>query len=302
MRILALTTSYNRRESTLRSLHSLLLQNLPDGFCLDVCLVNDASTDGTGDAVRTRFPAVKVLDSPGNLYWAGGMRFGWEQYGASQDPDFVLAFNDDIELFPDALEVCLASARELEERGTSAYAIAGAFVHPDSNQVAYGGVRRSSWWHPLRYRPLTPRGELQECDTLNMNFALISRTAIERIGFLSTDFTHGKADFDFGLRLRAQGGSVVLTPSYVGRCSTNDLVGTSLPLDLPFAERWRRLTGLKEQPPRERAIYYRRHGGPFWFVFWLLPYIRVGLESLMRVVRLFRDWLRRLARSIVFNA
>ncbi len=43
---------------------------------------------------------------------------------------------------------------------------------------------------------------------------------------------------------------------------------------MPIRERLRVLFGPKGVPPRGRARYLRRHGGPAWFVFWLAPYVR----------------------------
>lgn len=284
MRVLALATCHNRRTLTLRALECLHRQSLPGGTTLQVCLVDDGSTDGTGEAVRLRFPSVVLLHASGNLFWAGGMRYGWAQYVRAQDPDYLLVFNDDIDLRDDALNRLLSVATSLEMEGCTAFAVAGAFCDPESGHVAYGGVVRSSWWHPLRFAKVRPNDTIQECHTLNMNFSLLSRGALRSVGFLAGDFVHSKADYDFGLRLRAAGGRVVLAPGYMGNCRRNEMEGTSVEGNLEIAERWRRLTSVKEQPPRERAIYYRRHAGILWPVFWVLPYARVALESVVQFI------------------
>ena len=271
MNIIALTTCHNRRDITLRAVDSLLSQSLPKEYSLDICLVDDGSTDGTSDAVKSNFP--------GDLFWAGGMRFGWEKYVKNQDFDYLLVFNDDIELFTDAIEKLLVAATEVYDSGTESFAITGAFIEPDSKETAYGGVVRSSKWHPLRFRKIRPQNFIQDCDTLNMNLALISRQALERIGFLSQDFIHAGADYDFGLRLRDNGGRVVLAAGYMGECSTNSLKGTSLEEGITFKERWHRLTSIKEQSPRQRALYYRKHAGFFWPLLWALPYLRICISG-----------------------
>ena len=279
MRIVALTTCHNRRFLTLRALQAVQCQALLPGHSLQVCLVDDASSDGTGDAVRATFPSVVVLDGSGSLYWAGGMRFGWRNYVVDQDPDYLLVFNDDVELSKSAVSVLLTAAVNLESEGCVAYAVSGGFVDPETGKVAYGGAMRNCWWHPLRFAAITPTDKIQECDTLNMNLALISRAALRLVGFLASDFTHAMADYDFGLRLRAAGGRVALAPGYAGECSTNSLIGRSEQAGLSHRERWRRLTGVKEQPPAERAALYRRHGGWLWPLYFALPYLRVWLES-----------------------
>ena len=60
--IAVLMTCYNRRETTLECLESLFKAQVPKETTLSIYLVDDGSTDGTGDSVRERYPAVKVLN------------------------------------------------------------------------------------------------------------------------------------------------------------------------------------------------------------------------------------------------
>lgn len=285
MNIVALGACHNRRELTMRALRALSRQQLPDGCSLEICLVDDGSSDGTREAVRAEFPSVTLLEGPGDLFWAGGMRFGWEQYVSARDPDRLLVFNDDIELYPTAIATLQSTADVLDSQGSEAYAIAGALKEPDAGGTTYGGVRRDRWWYPLSFTAIAPSGEIQDCETLNMNCALISRGALARVGFLSPDFTHRKADFDFGLRLRRAGGRVVVAPEYVGECRRNPVEGTSEERDISLAERWRRVTSVKEHAFRERAVYCRRHAGRLWPLIWLAPYLRALVQGALRALR-----------------
>lgn len=75
MRIAALLTCFNRKEKTLQCLKSLF-QVLPG--CI-VFLVDDASTDGTSDAVKQLFPEVHIIRGDGNLFWSRGMFTAWKE-------------------------------------------------------------------------------------------------------------------------------------------------------------------------------------------------------------------------------
>lgn len=282
MKIIALTTCHNRRELTLRALDSLHRQSLPFDCNLLVCLVDDGSVDGTGDTVRAMFPDVAVLEGSGNLFWAGGMRFGWEKFAKHQDFDYLLVFNDDIMLYPDSIKNLLSAAMTVETSGCFAYAVAGAFKDPVTWKTTYGGLVHNGFCNPLIFEWIPPKEVIQDCDTLNMNFSLISSGALRRIGFLSKEFIHSKADFDFGLRLKAGGGRVVLAPGYVGETSRNSINGTSREPNIRFIERWRRLTGAKETSPWEWAVYTRRHAGFRWPYFWLNPYMRVCIKGMLQ--------------------
>jgi GT2 family glycosyltransferase len=274
MKLVALTTSHNRRDLTLRALRSLYEQKLPTNCDVEVCLVDDGSNDGTVSAIRANYPNVKILEGNGHLFWAGGMRLGWDSWVAHRDPDALLVFNDDANLYPTAIEDLLAASRLLREAGRDAHAIAGALVDPRSKQTSYGGQVRASAWHSLLFRVLEPTGQIENCDTLNMNCVLISREALSRVGFLDNAFAHHRADFDFGLRLKAAGGDVVLAPSYVGEDSRNPPV-----FGMSIMERWRKLISPKGEPFRERLTFCRRHGGWFWFLFWISPYLTVWFKK-----------------------
>ena len=278
MRIIALTTCHNRKNLTLRSLASIYSQQLPAGCTLDACVVDDGSTDGTDEAVKAHFPGATVLKGDGGLFWAGGMRFGWRHYVKKQQFDYLLAYNDDILLYPGALTCFLEIARGLKQNGEELFAVSGALKNPENGRTSYGGLVRSSRWDPLRFKMIEPAGEPRLCDAINMNAVLISAAALESVGFLSDKFVHNGADFEFGIRLKASGGRLLLTPGYIGECDYNAFSCSKEP-GISFKERWKRLTGIKEQPPLQRAAYYKRHGNCLWFILWTTPYFRALFES-----------------------
>ncbi|MBU2135728.1 MAG: glycosyltransferase [Alphaproteobacteria bacterium] len=69
VRIAVVMACYNRRDTTLRCLRSLFAQLEPT-VSLDVYLLDDASSDGTGAAVRAEFPNAECrgFDSPQPLH------------------------------------------------------------------------------------------------------------------------------------------------------------------------------------------------------------------------------------------
>ena len=84
---------------TLRCLRSVLATELPGG-CLDVVLVDNASSDGVAEAVGATLPQVTVVRSERNLGFAGGCNLGVSRLGTV---NYVALLNNDATVPPDWL-------------------------------------------------------------------------------------------------------------------------------------------------------------------------------------------------------
>ena len=83
---------YNRRTLTLQCLdHLQWCASLADWR---VVLVDDGSTDGTADEVRTRFPHVDIVQGSGDLFWTGAIRLGMQR-SLALGTDVIVWLNDD---------------------------------------------------------------------------------------------------------------------------------------------------------------------------------------------------------------
>jgi GT2 family glycosyltransferase len=269
--IVALTTCHNRRAITMASLADLHGQELPANVSLSITIVDDGSTDGTADAVRAAYPGVRIVRGDGSLYWAGGMRHGWEQCVKHQKLDALLVFNDDVRLKTNAVRELLETDRYAQALHGPLVVVSGAFTNLNGSEITYGGYRQTSRLHRLRFSMVAPKGTPCQIDTLNMNCALISAKALHEVGFLADYFRHAGADNEFGLRLRKAGGTVWLTPSAIGTCDRNPAEYDRL----SAREQYRYIMGVKGDPPYIRARIFRDHDGLLWPAFWAAPYLRI---------------------------
>jgi len=270
--IVTLTTCFNRVDSTIRALKTLHQQRLPDSAFFSHYLVDDGSTDGTSEIITSLFPSVNIIHSPGNLYWAGGMRFGWSTAIQSLDYDFLFVYNDDVVFFENALAVLIDTFYNVSTNASPAV-IAGSFLDSSRSYLTYGGVRQSSFWHPLRFSRVDP--DLTAplyVDTINMNGCLISHSIIDKMGFLASYFVHSGADFEYGLRLRANGCYSMIAPGFIGICDTNSAPNIN---QLCYRDRLQFLLGPKGQPMHQRYQFYSKYAGLFWPILFLLPYLRL---------------------------
>jgi GT2 family glycosyltransferase len=278
-RIAALLTCHNRREKTLACLAALYVaRDRNPGLGLRVYLTDDASTDGTADAVRAFDPEIQVIHGLGDLYWNRGMVAAWRAaLDSGERYDAFLLLNDDTLIDPEALEVLLRTAETVD---TTAIVV-GAVRDPQSGELAYGGVRRTSRWHPGRTVRLPVSTEPQDADTFNANCVLVPAGCVERIGTLDPVFRHAMGDFDYGLRAREAGMRVVVAPHTVGACARNEMTGSWRDRNLSMRERLRLLNSPKGLRYREWQEYLRRHGAPLPWLLAAAPLVSVigGLDE-----------------------
>ena len=285
-RVAAVMAAYNRRDLTLACLRSLQAQRVP-GVALDAYVLDDASTDGTGEAIAREFPAVTVLRGDGQLYWNGGMRTA---FGAAieRDYDHYLWMNDDTELDEGALALLLDTERRLRAQGERAVIVVGSTRDPNTGEVTYGGLARPSRWRRLHWELVEPAGDQpRACETLNGNTVLISREVVRRVGNIDPAFVQQMGDHDYGLRARAAGCSVWIAPGTLGTCAPN--FGRP-PGKETFLQEWRRLWSTKELLPGPWAVFSRRWAGRLWPVYWLSPYVRTGFRLLRTRIRIRRTF------------
>lgn len=215
--IAVLITCFNRKEKTLRCLKSVFEQDVHLPLRLTVFLVDDGSSDGTSDAVKSLFPSVILLSGDGNLFWAGGMRKAWKEALKLAKFDFFWLVNDDTVLYPTALkELLLADERALNERGVSGL-YSGSTVDPKSGKHSYGGEKLIK---PTNYAATAafPDGTYQTCEFMNANILLVPATVVDKIGIFSEVYIQSIADYDYSMRAFRAGLPTWILPDYAGTC------------------------------------------------------------------------------------
>lgn len=272
-RIAVLMTCYNRKEITLACLASLFSQEVPGNVKLAVYLVDDASSDGTADAVKRQFPAVNIICGNGALYWCGGMRLAWQQVLGKRYSRY-LWLNDDTSLVPEAISVMLRV--DVEGRRI----VVGSCRDPLTGAHTYGGRVRRSDHIRLPSEPILPADVPVPCDTMNGNIVLVPQSVVEKIGILSSVYSHLRGDVDYGLRAQSAGIPILVAPGYMGKCTRHQRITPWADPDVPVLERLRKMCEPKGIPPREWYVYVRRHTGRQWPLYFIKPFIRVMVPAL----------------------
>ena len=252
MKIAVLLTVFNRREVTLRGLKSLYkaIDYLGEGYQFDIYMTDDGCTDGTGVAVLLEFPEVRIIQGDGNLYWSGGMRKAWQTaMDSGIHYDYFLWFNDDAELYDNALVLLFEPMNNLGKR----FFVSGAFKDYEG-KPSYGG-------RDINKKLLKPNGDYQSIMFMNGNLTIIPQEAVSEIGLLDETFLHIGGDWDYGLRALKKGYEVVLSRDYVGVTNRHD--GTEFKGN--FTQRIKNLYSIKHHPNMV-FIFNNRHFGVIYAI------------------------------------
>jgi GT2 family glycosyltransferase len=213
-----LVTCHNRQIKTLQCLRSLHSAILPDTIKFTVFLVDDGCTDSTVVSINDIYPDVFIIKGNGSLYWAGGMRLAWRTALSKKKFNSFLLLNDDVVLKDDFFLLLL----ECHDFAIKKYGVGGVYTAATfdfkKNKTSYGGQKiiKNSW--RVLSQTVEPNGQPQLVDMVNANILWVESNVVDKISILSDIFTHGIADYDYGLRANKAKLPVLLTSNYGGYC------------------------------------------------------------------------------------
>ena len=249
--IAVLLTCHNRKDKTLQCLTALYAQTgIAEAYTIEVFLVDDASTDGTGEAIKKQFPEVNIILGNGDLYWNRGMLLAWETAANIKEYDYYLWLNDDTILFEFALGILI----EKGELTFSKQILVGATISEISKNITYTGFKFDKV-------KISPNNDWQKCDFFNGNIVLIPNFVFLKVGFLDKCFSHALGDFDYGMRASKLGFEHLLATKPLGICESNDVEPIWRRPQVSLFKRIKYLyTPLGNNPIEFFIIDYRKNG------------------------------------------
>jgi hypothetical protein len=226
-----IVVSWNVRDLVLACLDAVFRRS--DGLELDVIVVDNASEDGTVEAVAARFPEVRVVSSPVNLGFPRANNVGLERARGRH----VLFLNPDTEVGEGTLRRCV---RELD--GSSEVGLVGCrLVEPDGTVQREGGRRhyrlRHLLWESFYLHVLLPRHpvfahqlmgdwdhrDVRDVEAVMGAFMMVRAEVARDVGGLPHEVFMYHEDLAFCLRVRRAGWRI----RYLGDVETLHLSGAS---------------------------------------------------------------------------
>lgn len=272
-KIAVLMTCHNRKEHTTACIRSLTEGEAKEA--LQFVVVDSGSTDGTKDALRelaAEGMQIRHIHAPDDLFWNGGMRIAM-RYAAKymKDCAYVLLVNDDVKFYPKTVSGLIA---RLTQYRTDA--VVGA-TKDSRGQQSYGGVRQKSKY-TARYELIPPSEEPEQCDTFNCNCLLLTYDCFWRMGNLDPSYVHSMGDYDYGLKLKHRGATVINTADFVGECDDNDVSGSWKDRALDRKTRLKLKEGPKGLPRKDWYHFVRKnYSFPAAVYHSMTPYLRILL-------------------------
>jgi len=252
-RLAVVVVSFEARETLLAGLQAL---HAHASFPLELVVVDNASTDGSAEAVRSRYPEALAIANAENAGFARGCNQGWR---ASRAP-YVLFLNPDAEVGPGAVETLVRLLESRPAVGAAGPRTRGSdgtiqvSTGPDLTPLSERRQRRLVLGVARRAAPALAEAEAlhareHEPAWVSGSCLIARRTALEAVGGFDERFFLYEEDADLCRRLREAGWRVVFTPE----AEVTHHLGRSM----SKAPRRARL-----EYHRSHLLYYGKHNGP----------------------------------------
>lgn len=207
--VITIILNTNRREDSLACLDSLLKNTYENH---KVIVLDNASTDGSVEAIQTAFPSVEIVNLTENKGYAGNNNVGIE-LALVQGADWVFVLNEDTILEP----TCLAKLVETGESDPKIGIVGPMVYHFDEPQViqSAGGQfdRYLDASHIAENQP--DRGQFSEprpVDWISGCAILVRQEVIERLGMLDERFFIYYEETEWCLRASRGGWQIMHVP------------------------------------------------------------------------------------------
>ncbi|RLC61067.1 MAG: glycosyltransferase family 2 protein [Chloroflexi bacterium] len=235
--------SYNTCDLLRACLHSVYASE--GDFAFEVCVVDNASSDGSAEMVATEFPQARLIANAQNVGYPSANNQGLKAFGfaktRSSDPKtprFALLLNSDTELPPDALSGMLSFMARYPDAGVAGpklvlrdgsldLACRRSFPTPEVSFYRMVGLSRlfprSRRFGRYNLTYLDP-DQVAEVDSVVGAFMLVRAEAIAQAGLMDEQFFMYGEDLDWAYRIKRAGWKIYYNPAvtvvHVKRAST----------------------------------------------------------------------------------
>jgi len=212
---------HNRRDITLLCLRSL---KRADKKHLDVkiIVVDDGSTDGTSEAIRSEFPEVEIVEGDGNLWYTEGTNVGVRK-ALDYNPDYVLMCNNDQIFEEKSLQYLVETAERNERSVVGGLLLLWDQPHKVFQTSPVWSTLLGGWRH-WKYQTIwTVPSSPWEVELIVGNCVLVPAKAIKEAGLMDSQHFPNFGDAEYTPRLRKLGWRLLIDPRARIFCQPNTI-------------------------------------------------------------------------------
>lgn len=219
IRVEIVTPVHNRKQITLRCLRSLAKLNTKD-LDVHVVIVDDGSTDGTGDAIRNEFPEVEIVQGSGDLWFTEGTNVG-VRAALRHHPDHVLMINDDAVFDADFLKFMVETAQQNSRAIVGSLLLLWDEPHKLFQVAPVWETLSGGWRHWYSQTVWTIPDRPWEVDLIVGNCVLVPAEAFLETGLMDSKRYPNFGDAEFTPRLKRLGWQLLIDPRARVFCQPN---------------------------------------------------------------------------------
>ena len=209
--VVIILVNWNGRTDTLECLESLHNLDYPN---YKVVVVDNGSTDGAVDDIRSRYGWVQVVEAGENLGFVGGNNYGMD-YALSEQADYIFLLNNDTVVAPESLGN-LVEAVEMDRT----IGVAGPLIfyhsEPETIWSAGGEINWESGDSCMVGIDQVDRRQFGEqpysVDFLTGCALLLPAEVVKKVGKLDPRFFAYYEDTEWSLRIAKAGYKVMVVP------------------------------------------------------------------------------------------
>jgi len=212
--------NYNVKELLEQSLISI--RKASRGINVEIFVVDNASTDGSVEFIRTNFPEVHLIANRSNAGFAAAnnqaIKHARGKYLLLLNPDTVVqedTFDVILQFFSEEPECGMVGCKILNPDGTLQLACRRSFPTPWVGFTRIIGLSRifpkSKIFGKYNLTYLDP-DETYEVEAISGSFMFVRREVVEQVGFLDDAFFMYGEDLDWCYRIREAGWKIFYVP------------------------------------------------------------------------------------------